>query len=327
MLSLMHLRLLKQRALRRFRPARQKPPPQVDALAARIVGAHRTGDSVPIIDDDPRYWVMAVDQLLDRGILAPVAHAIPALSARFPQTVYFASVATALASMPPPTGDATFDAFVDDRSAVQLVRREGAEAVLLAFCAMDRATLPLGLIQRWFGPLGVDVLYLRDRSNNLFHDGIAALGPDLGTTIDRLRVLTGGRRLFCYGGSKGGYGALLYGVWLDAEAVLALSPPTSITDSSRFVLGFGANAVDLRDAYTAAPSPPRVHLVYAGGLASDRRHAEHLAGVAGVSVEEVGGANHNVAMDLIRTGRFAPLLRGLVDSARRDTAWASQAAG
>src|SRR5262249_60354011 len=128
--------------------------------------------------------------------------------------------------VPPPTGDSVFDAFTDDRALdVQIVPRGRSRATVLAFCAGVRLTLPVNLIHRWFGLLDVNVVYLRDTRAHLYLSGVNSLAPNLDGTLDELRRVLrelGTERLLCYGGSKGGYGCLLYAVLLEAEAALAM---------------------------------------------------------------------------------------------------------
>lgn len=68
-------------------------------------------------------------------------------------------------------------------------------------------------------------LYLRTPQNDWYQDGIAGLGADFETTIESIQQIIkakGCDEIYACGSSMGGYGALLFGVALDAT-VLAFS--------------------------------------------------------------------------------------------------------
>lgn len=277
---------------------------------------------------DDKSWVLAIDRLIDGRRLEAAAAAATALCNRYPAAQYFVSVRNALERLPPTTGDVGFDAFIDDRALdVQIVPRAESRTTLLAFCAGQRLTLPVNLMHRWLGQIGVNVVYLRDTRTRLYLEGVASLAHDLPLTCDALKSLLaqlGTERLLCYGGSKGGFGCLLYAALLGAEAALAMGAPTDLRSFPNLleVDERSRRHLDLREVYAACAAPPRAHLVYGALMMTDAQQAAHLGVHPSVSLEPVANlAEHAVAKDLVRTGRLEELLRGLVDPIARDALW------
>ncbi len=96
--------------------------------------------------------------------------------------------------------------------------------------AFSGANVPLGKFNYTNSFLGAkfNVIYLNDRLDGYYQNGIPGLADDLHATISKLRSLIFNfcekPRVFTFGCSMGGYGAILYGTLLEVEAVLAFGP-------------------------------------------------------------------------------------------------------
>jgi pimeloyl-ACP methyl ester carboxylesterase len=190
-------------------------------------------------------------------------------------------------------------------------------------------------MHRWLAPPGCHLVYLRDLGRAAYANGIASLGTGIPAAIAGLGTVVrslGVRRVFCFGNSAGGYGALRYAPALGANRVLALSPPTAgpqvIADSrSRHVPAHLYPYDDLVPLYRAIASPPRVHIVFGGASADDRRHAERMAVLPEVTVEELAGWNsHDIVKGLVLAGRLEATLRHLSAHPARPEPVTTQAA-
>lgn len=288
--------------------------------------AHASGMTVDFRRADKRLWGIALEYLLNHSLIEVADAVAPGMAAAFPEVGYFATVARLLRRLPPPGEDAAFTAFRDDTTAeVQVVPRAGADCVLLGFSGRwHRLGMPIDLIHRWFGLLGVHVIYLRDYAGHNYDQGIRALGPDMHGTLQALRQIIadlGAQRIVCYGNSMGSYGALRYALELQAEAALSFSGPTNL------VRGFGNFTVleqrgvepglDLRPLYENARHPPRVHLVYGEHHGFDRAQATNFLGLPTVTLEMVPDwRSHDVFLHTVLTGRYEQLLRWLADANR-----------
>jgi hypothetical protein len=272
-------------------------------------------------------WCAAFDELLNRGVLEPVMHAMRYATVAFPTSNYVTNISRLLERIPPvDERSLSFsDVFAKD---VQIVPRENAETVMLVFCGRaHRAGLPLNMLHRWLGRLPASLVYLRDFRQFYYLAGVVSLGDDRGATLTALRRIVsalGGRRVVCYGNSGGVFAALHYGLDLKAEAVLCLSGTTNISRqfNSHPVSGTGNGRasgklpdakVDLRRAYRIAERPPRARIVYAEHNWDDRLHAEYMRDLPTVTLQAVpGGTGHNVIMDLVRRGEYEGLLQWLL---------------
>jgi pimeloyl-ACP methyl ester carboxylesterase len=264
--------------------------------------------------------------LIEQSMFDVAKFAAPRLAIAYPEMQFFQTMAAVLARVPPPCDDAAFSAFRDDvTQEVQIVPRAGASAVLLGFCGgVQKMGLSLNLIHRWFGQLGVHVIYLRDYQFNNYDKGITALAPDLNNTLRALRELIanlGVRRRVCYGNSMGVYGALRYALELESEAALCFAGPTNLSPdfgNSKVLKQLGAPpGLDLRPLYQGASKAPRTHLLYSEYHDVDRTQALNFAGLPTVSLEKMLGAStHNVLLPVLFGGRYERLIQWLVDPNR-----------
>ena len=293
-------------------------------LAQALQHAARAGTPIDLEAAQDKLWVLALERVVASNDLTAAGYAARALALAFPDARYFSTIHTLLETLPDRTGDAGFDAFHDDPALeLQFARRDDSDAVVLAFCGIQhRLGMPMNFAHRWLGLLNADIVYLRDHRRKAFSSGIGSLGSNYRDTIVALRALLaahGTKRIFGYGNSFGGYGALRYGFDLGAEAVLTFGAPTDIspeTDNPRLGQYGVTGDLDLATFYRSA-SAPRGHLVYAADHPEDARQANRLAGAPTITVEAIaGGRYHNVVVDCVAAGRYAPLLAWLRDPHR-----------
>lgn len=279
---------------------------------------------------DPRTgkgYADTLTKLLDDGQFEVAERLARRLHTSYPNWAY-AMVMRGLFDHLPPSGSQP--AFADDLTRdVQLVRRDGADSLLLVFSGFDhRMGVSLSAMHRWFGRLPASLIYLRDFRSLFYLTGLPSLGADLADTVAALRDIAGAlgaRRILCCGCSGGVFAALSYGLALGAEAVLALAGPTNLSiefnahlRSARRVSRLWAEmpaapAIDLRQSYAEAVRPPRVLFVYDRNNWDDRLHAEYIAGLPSVRLDPIEDRGiHAVIMPLILGGFFEAKLDWLV---------------
>ncbi len=303
-----------------------------DDLANYLGAAAMLDAEIEFFRVDEKLWAVALDRLITRAMLQEAVIAAERLASAYPASRFVQTMAAILGRLPGAPDDESFAAFCDDSPLeVQVVPRDQAEVVLIGFCgSAQRMGMPLNLIHRWFGLLNAHVIYLRDYSRKNYDNGVGSLGPDLATTLSALRELIdalGASRVVCYGNSLGGYGALRYGLELQAEAVLNFAGPTFL-DPSEVEHNPGqaeqvlqrrrvTPGINLRPLYERAAATPRVHLVYSELNPYDRVHAANFAGLPNVTIEAVHGqATHDAFLPTLFEGRYEPLIRWLVDPNR-----------
>ena len=263
---------------------------------------------------DAKLWFLALAVLVRQGALEEAAFAARHLTSAFPESHYFAHQAMLLETMPAAVADTGFSSFSDyPEQAVQIVRRRGASALLLAFCGIHGALgLPLPIAHRWFGSLGAHVVYLRDPPGGFFDDGVPALAQDRSGTEQALEAIAEtlqATNIMCYGNSTGGYAALLYGLKMGAASVLAVNTVVVAPDRAKRV-STSLPRCDLRTLYQKATSKPLTRLVYAANNDDDHVSALAMSGISGITIEPVPDCSaHDAHVKLIEQGRFGPLLR------------------
>ena len=210
-------------------------------------------------------------------------------------------------------------------SDVQVMRRDN-DTVLLAFCGKGgRIGLPLPMMNRWMGLTNASVVYLRDLGRHHYLGGVASLAEGRAATLDALRRIMGelgGRRLICFGNSAGAFGALGYGLALEAEAVLCTAGLVNLEPEFNTYLRYATQAriareafpeaaLDLRQALEESPRPPRTMLVYGERNWDDRQQAESLAGTSATLIPLADTEGHSIVPRMIDLGLFGELLQQL----------------
>ena len=195
-----------------------------------------------------------------------------------------------------------------------------ARGVVLAFMGVgNRFWMQIAALHPFLAPLGHHVVYLTDAQFSCFLRGVDAIGPSYETALAGLRSLcaTLGQdepRIYCYGASMGGFGALRYGLDLGARRVLAMETTTSMKgdvypapDETWLARKLGDLAVDLRSLYLQAPARPQATLYYGALNGRDAAHAERFADVPGARVVAVEGSGDH---DCVKLAHRRRTLRG-----------------
>jgi hypothetical protein len=306
---------------------RKRPPEQLLAACAEAFDRRQPLD---LSGAELAEWTHAADYLVEMGQIEVAEHAIRRLNEAYPDFAWAKNLCGLFDRMP--SAAEGQPAFADDfPKDFQVVRRDGAEVAVLVFCGVrHRVGMSLSLAHRWLGRLPASLIYLRDLKAMSYMAGIPSLGPDLETTIEGLRrtiAELGVKRVVCYGNSSGGYGALLYGLMLGAQAAVCMSAPYNlepefnlhlrqIQTAERISKTFPDAKLDLRELYLASPQPPKTLSAFGEHHWDDRLHAEHMSGLPGLTLLPVADyAGHNTGVELIRLGRFDDLFEHYVRGA------------
>jgi len=210
-----------------------------------------------------------------------------------------------------------------------LVRETGSDTLVVAFTpSAGMFGVPVNVLHAMLADAGVNALYLFD-SRMLGHlggsDRFGRGYPAMLEGVRRLAGELGTRRLISIGGSLAGYTAILAGLNLGADGVLAFSPMTRTnfafnpenTPSPLLFARMQAEVpemlTDLRPALESRRSCDRIEIYYGGANPRDRLNVGHVASVRGVILREVSGLkHHDCASELARRGKanlLEPFLR------------------
>ncbi|HLW25413.1 MAG TPA: hypothetical protein VKT22_13740 [Steroidobacteraceae bacterium] len=299
-------------------------PAGVQATAEHIVECAGKTARLNTERGDVAHWAAAVNLLLDQERFAAAHYAVGQLRVPFPDAEFVNNLTVVLENLP---AQASLTPFFDDPTReIQIAKRQNADTVVLLFCGGGtyRLGMPLNAFHRWGGQMHAHLIYLRDFRDEFFLDGVGAIGGGLGRTLEFLRHAVdelGARRILCYGFSVGGFAALHYGLLLHSERVLALGAPVNLQPGANLFLRWARAArrlhknhpglsLDMVQHYRAAPTPPRVTLMYGEDNWDDRLHAERMRGCAFAGLRPVAKfAGHNPVIELIRRGEFQPVLQ------------------
>lgn len=204
------------------------------------------------------------------------------------------------------------------------LRLEGADgALFLAFTSNNVYPGPVFEFARSLDALGLRQVLVRDPYRLWYHRGVPGVGNDIGEVRECLAQIVAAvrpRRTVTLGTSAGGYAAILFGLLLDADEVLAFAPQTRLTwradsrtprriEKLHALAPPGAASLDLRAMVEArAAPPPRIRIYHSADDALDVRHARHLEGLANVELHPLRLDGHRIIPQLKRDGTLQRLL-------------------
>lgn len=204
--------------------------------------------------------------------------------------------------------------------------------VFLLFSGFAHHTgfVPVELIDRFLAGHGASMIRLVDASGNLYQNGISQLAPNLDTTIFKLKEIIkglGANRIFTIGTSGGGFGALRYGIELNAENILLYSPPTNLQMSFlRENNDFRARAVIRRvnrdltpeqlDMYALlknSPHKPRIDAYFSADNPGDRAQVMNIADLPNVYSHQIEGVeDHDTISSAFARGYLQKDLESMI---------------
>ncbi len=204
--------------------------------------------------------------------------------------------------------------------AIADVARRQSEQLVVAFGGLGHGYGGFKVeFRQSLAKLGSSAVFVSDEACRWYQYGPEDLKPII-DTINAVRAEVGARRLVCLGNSMGGFGALLFGGWLGADAILSFVPQTAIEPEVTEALGdrrywrYQKNipAYPHGDLLKQPPASGRVVLCWGVSHPLDCLHAERLADVWDVETITVDGADHGVAADLRERGELLPLIESVL---------------
>ena len=191
----------------------------------------------------------------------------------------------------------------DENASVAEDFNAGGDVLLIAFGGLaGELGMPPYEFFNITNDLMVNKLYLRDIDQAWYHLGLRNYAKNIhgvaGFLRERVRA-SGASRVVMVGNSAGGYAAILFGLLLDPDLVLAFSPQTFIDKLNRFLYSDSRwrkevrkvcayplscrEFFDLKKVFGAAPQGKcRYHLYYSTKGRVDVRHARRMNGVENV---------------------------------------------
>lgn len=166
-----------------------------------------------------------------------------------------------------------------------------------------------------------NLFFARDRAHRWYQEGSLGLGDTPQAVADAIATHlapVARSRSIALGNSMGGYAAILFGLLLKLDKVVAFAPQTFIgaelrkqhhddrwDDEISAIAHMGYP--DLLPLVEATPNT-RIAIYFSKDSALDRLHAERLAGCANVSLHWLEGDDHNIARALKNIGMLGEVI-------------------
>lgn len=164
---------------------------------------------------------------------------------------------------------------------------------------------------------------IKDLNNTWYTGGIPGAGANFTEVVTFLReICQNYKRVMVIGDSMAGYGALLYGMHINADKIIALSPQTTVSYAENMMMGdtrfvnwfklirdFPEDAKNLREGMRNSGARS-VDVFVSTNDRQDVPHARNLEGIEGVNVTYIDAFDHWMTSQFKRYG----ILREIVSS-------------
>lgn len=164
---------------------------------------------------------------------------------------------------------------------------------------------------------------IKDLNNTWYTGGIPGAGENFTEVVTFLReICQNYKRVMVIGDSMAGYGALLYGMHINADKIIALSPQTTVSYAENMMMGdtrfvnwfklirdFPEDAKNLREGMRNSGARS-VDVFVSTNDRQDVPHARNLEGIEGVNVTYIDAFDHWMTSQFKRYG----ILREIVSS-------------
>jgi hypothetical protein len=192
------------------------------------------------------------------------------------------------------------------------------KALIIGFSGnADRLMLPIGCVLQVLPSQRFDVVVLRDTQHAYYLNGVGDYAPTLNDLAERLAAdfrLKKYDRVYCFGTSMGGFGALRCGALIRAHRAISVGGRWHW--HIRRLLDENETAMSAFDPLCTCFVQSRTELVcaYSEGNNDDRLGADRLAAIlpiGRIAFPEV--TDHNLIATLLKTNRLKPFFDEIFD--------------
>lgn len=175
--------------------------------------------------------------------------------------------------------------------------------------------------------LEINKIFLRDLNQVWYHAGIQGITKNIDDTasyVKRLIRKSKITKIYVFGGSMGGYAAILFGTLIDSDVIHAFAPQTCLHNDE--IIGsknrlkhlhnnFSKKYFDLKKIIESSCSNCLYNIYYDSNVEADKKHAEHIEYSRNVTLHQINEGGHNLIKILRDSGR----LQGIIISAINST--------
>jgi predicted esterase YcpF (UPF0227 family) len=212
---------------------------------------------------------------------------------------------------------------LDGESPDYVVHSTGSDSLVISFSGVGKT--PDGEAIYSFGHLperyGVNLIQLRDYYQVWFLNGVRGVSTNVRTTLAALHRIIDDlspQRLITVGASAGGYSAILYGVLLGADSVIAINPQTLLKPGIECIAHGNLYMLKWCDPsetvyhdllnLNMTKSRTKIEILYGHDDRVDRFHSGRMAAKKNVVLQSVSGDHGTSAISMRDAGLLAKVL-------------------
>lgn len=217
------------------------------------------------------------------------------------------------------------EAWTDDACVLTVDEPGGADVVLVFFAGFGGGFggMPAFEFRNTVSDVPAHKVFLRDPSGLWYLAGLPGVGDSADAIAAHLRehcARRGAKRVVTVGNSSGGYGALLFGLLIDADEVHAFAPKTRLLEPEDFHdqeklllvhrhMGREHPYLDIRKlVLEGRGARTTLHIHYPNGDAVDAGQARRMADVPNVRLWKYRWRTHALVRVLKQYGALRPIL-------------------
>ena len=203
------------------------------------------------------------------------------------------------------------------------------ETVVFFFCGLAAgAGISARFVDRFFAAKGWRSVFVRDFQRQFFLRGLSSETPSVEIAVDKLMALPvtkSAKRIIVVSNSAGNFGAMRFGLRVEAERVICFSAVGSINEKHRDTINdlrqttlikriaqaVPEQDLDVRSFIEMGGGQVAIDLVYGSEMPEDCSQAAFLNGTPGVNMRVLQGfARHEALSETISRGQMDRVLDG-----------------
>lgn len=196
-----------------------------------------------------------------------------------------------------------------------------ARSTVIAFGGMStRLGMPPAEFLKTFTKKNINTVFVKDFQQCWYQKGLLGLSTDIQQTVEVIkdRIPEKQENIYTVGTSAGGFAAILFGVLLNADKIIAFGPQTILTEEvfqnfksldSRFQdINLESPFSDLKQILETSEYSSSIHIHFAKNHDNDKVAAERLANLKNVYLYPWETETHNIAAWLKAQDKLASIL-------------------
>ncbi len=221
----------------------------------------------------------------------------------------------------------------NSKEAIFIDATSDSKTIIVAFGGMKgNLGIPVFEFFKILSPLNAKKMFVRDLDQNLYFGGLPGITNSIDGIGDHLKSKfkeLGTKRVVVLGNSAGANAAVLFGILLNADKVVAFSPKTFITPLKRilfwdhqwwknhirvyFTKGVNSEYWDLKKLLSKSDVKTKFQLHYSLHNRIDSMHCERMSGFPNVNVKGYEYKDHDLVRHLKETGELHNIIANILD--------------